>query len=467
MKKFKSWLKESYIVPIQENFGDDHDFSSLKPFHTYSTKDGHKVDVHVFNNPNGKHAVFFNKNLHGITKLVHWDHNTNEPTKKDLEKSGHDDDEQELHEAEIKEKGLLGDPAGKITEHSTIVHLIHHMHAQHGSYGSEEHKNDIAPHKKAIDDIKKKYAINPKQKSQAQVREHHGKVAADAILETLKQKHGPNVRIASVGHTAKNGDIGKFTKGKYNDDQTNPSDVSVSSYVPGHLKESFGEGHEIQHEGFSLKSSEKQKTITAKNPAIHFDNTLDHPTRKLGTEKVAREGLTKVHNEMGHGDKSAVERGRLIDSVRKKEGVDNHSSIEKKANELTRPVHADTARELHDHIHHLLHNVGDEGHRMVGKLLSHHLTPKTKMPWSKVSVKGDTKQKTKATVTPGSEHPLNKVFNSKKTKYAVSRNGATVTLHKVEKDGSHTALAHYRPKTNSNALKSNTSNWNVTPAYSH
>ena len=467
MKKFKNWLKESYIVPIQENFGDDHDFSSLKPFHSYSTKDGHKVDVHIFNNPNGKHAVFFNKNLHGITKLVHWDHNTNEPTKKDLEKSGHEDDEQELNEAEKKEKGLPADPSGKITEHSTVVHLMHHMHAQHGTYGSEEHKKDIAPHKKAINDIKNKYAINPRQKSQAKIREHHGKVAADAILETLKQKHGPHVRISSVGHTSKPGDIGRFTKGKYNDGQENPSDVSVSSYVPGHLKEAFGEGHEQHHEGFSLKSSEKSGKITTKNPAIHFDNELDHPTRKLETEKVAREGLSKVHHEMGHADKSAAERGRLIDATRKKEGVESHSSIEKKASDLAKPVHVDTAKELHDHIHHLLHNVGDEGHRMVGKLLRNHLTPKTKMPWSKVSVKGDSEKKTKATVTPGSEHPLNKVFNSKKTKYAVSRNGAAVTLHKVEKDGSHTALAHYRPKTNSNALKSNTSNWNVTPAYSH
>jgi len=82
-------------------------------------------------------------------------------------------------------------------------------------------------------------------------------------------------------------------------------------------------------------------------------------------------------------------------------------------------------------------------------------------------VMGNEEHKVKASVTPGSEHPLNKVFNSKKTKYAVSRSGATVTLHKVEKDGSHTALAHYRPKTNSNALKSDTSNYTVTPAYSH
>jgi hypothetical protein len=468
MKTFKGWLKESHILNIQENFGDDHDFSSLKPFHSYSTKDGHKIDVHMFNNQNGKHAVFFNKNLKGITKLVHWGNDVNEPSKKELEKAGHEDDEEQLHE-DKKEPGLLGDTAGKITEHSAVIHLIHHMHSQHGTYGSDEHKRDVAPHQKALNELKKKFATTPKKKMQAKVREHHGKTAAEAMVETLKQKHGPHVRIASVGHTSKAGDIGKFTKGKYDDGQENPSDISVSTYVPGHLKEAFGEGHELSHEGFSLKSSQKKGNITTKNPAIHFDHELDHPTRSLATEHVARTGLKAVHHAMGHGDKSAAERGRIIDKTREKEGVDNRSSIEKKASDLAKPVHVDTAKEFHDHVHHLLNHpsVGDEGHRRVGSLLKKHLTPQTKMPWSKVSVSGDSESKTKATVTPGSEHPLNKIFNNKKSRYAVTRNGANVTIHHVEKDGSHTPLAHYRPKTNSNALKSDTSNWTVTPAYSH
>ena len=47
------------------------------------------------------------------------------------------------------------------------------------------------------------------------------------MIETLKQKHGPHVRIAAVGHTSKPGDIGKFTGGKHNDTQENPSDISV------------------------------------------------------------------------------------------------------------------------------------------------------------------------------------------------------------------------------------------------
>jgi hypothetical protein len=454
---------------LKENFGDDHDFSSLKPHHSYTTKDGHQVDVHIFNNPNGKHAIFYNKNLNGITKLVHWEHNAEHPTKDELEKAGHEEFEEEnrhLNE-EKKELGLLGDTGGKVTEHSAIIHLIHHMHSQHGTYGSVEHKKDLAPHEKALKDMNSKYVTNKTQEKEFRVRQAHGKAAASSMIESLKQKHGPHVRIAAVGHTAKEGDIGKFTNGKHNDTQDNPSDITVKTYVPGHLKEEFGAGHEHSYEGFSLKSSKSAKRITTKNPAIHLDGMLDHPSRKLNTEKIAREGLKKVHHEMGHGGKSAAERGRFIETVRKKEGVPNHSSVEEKASKLAQPVHKATAEELHDHIHHLLHHTGDEGHRIVGRMLKKHLTPHTGMPWSKVHVMGNEEHKVKASVTPGSEHPLNKVFNSKKTKYAVSRSGATVTLHKVEKDGSHTALAHYRPKTNSNALKSDTSNYTVTPAYSH
>jgi hypothetical protein len=454
---------------LKESFGDDHDFSNLKPHHSYSTKDNHKIDVHLFNNPNGKHAIFFNKNLNGITKLVHWEHNAEMPSKNELEKLGHEEDKHEnLNESkEPKERGLLGDTGGKITEHSAAIHLIHHMHQQHGTYGTTQHKDDLKPHETALKSMKNKYVTNKTQEKEFRVRQTHGKAAASSMIETLKQKHGPNVKIAAVGHTAKAGDIEKFTKGKHKDTQENPSDLTVKTYVPGNLKEEFGEGHEHHYEGFSLKSSKASKKITTKNPSIHLDGMLNHPTRSLGTEKIARDGLKEVHKKMGHGDKTAAERGRIINKVREKEGVPDRSSIEQKASKLAQPVHTATAEELHNHIHHLLTHTGDEGHRMIGNMLKKHLVPHTGMPWSKVHVMGDEEHKVKATVTPGNEHPLNKVLSNKKTKYAVSRNGATVTLHKVEKDGSHTALAHYRPKTNSNALKSDTSNYVVTPAYSH
>ena len=62
------------------------------------------------------------------------------------------------------------------------------------------------------------------------------------------------------------------------------------------------------------------------------------------------------------------------------------------------------------------------------------------MSYSKIHAKGDHPHKIKAVVTPGSDSPLHKVFNNKKTKYSVTRNknSSTVSIHKVEKDGSHT-----------------------------
>jgi len=453
---------------LKENFGSGHDFRSLKPFHSYKTPDGHDIDVHVFNNPQGSHALFYNKNLNGITKLVQWSHGAKEPSKSELEKSGHENDGHENLNEEHQE--LDNDSAGKITEHSTIVHLLGHMHNQHNNFGSKEHKKDVAPHESAI----KKLGAG-KDPEAVSVRVHHGRVAADAALNSLKEKYGPNVKIGEVGHTSKAGDIGRFTKGKHNDGQENTSDVAVRSYVPKKLKEeislneSYGHDEESNYDGFSLKSSKKSKNIPTKNPSIHVGGMLDHSTRKLNTDSVARTGLKRVHKKMGFEGVSAAERGRHLDKVREKEGVKKGSTLELKANELAKPVHQKTAEEFHDHLHHLLNHTGNEGHQLVGKMLQHHLTPETTMPYSKISVRGEKKDKVKATVTSGSESPLHKIFNDKKTKYAVHRGegGSTVTISKVEKNGSHTKLAHYRPKTNSNAFKNDTSVFSVTPASEH
>jgi hypothetical protein len=61
MKPFRYWLNES--------FGEDHKYSALTPHHSYKTADGHDIDVHVFNNVRGKHAVFFNNKT---CALVEW-----------------------------------------------------------------------------------------------------------------------------------------------------------------------------------------------------------------------------------------------------------------------------------------------------------------------------------------------------------------------------------------------------------
>jgi hypothetical protein len=143
------------------------------------------------------------------------------------------------------------------------------------------------------------------------------------------------------------------------------------------------------------------------------------------------------------------------------------TDLETLANEKSKPVKTKISTELHDHLSHLTKNLGQEGHNMIGKMLQNHLTPTTSMPWSKVHAKGDTLTKVHATVTPGSESPLNKVFKNKNSKYAATQHGDRVSIHKVEKDGSLTTLAHYSPKTKSNAFKSDVHGWNVVPAKIH
>jgi hypothetical protein len=452
------WLQRAGL--LNENFGEDHDYKSLKPYHSFKTNDNHDINVHLFNNENGKHAVFHNKNLNAVTKLVHWNHGSETPSKEDLEKASHEehDDEKKL----MEEKNLTPDAAGKIAEHSSVVHMIGHMHKQKNTYGSEAHKKEIAPHEAEIKKLG--HGAHPHQ---VELRREHGKVAANAALESLKMEHGPKVKIHAVGHTSKSGDIGRFTKGKHNDGQENTSDVAV------HVKNSIKGKHkdEDHYSGYSLKSSSKSSTITAKNPAIHMGGLLDHPTRKLGAEKVSREGLKKVHQKMGHAGKSAAERAKILDAARKsvKESylVESPTDLELKANEHAKPVKTAIAKEFHEHLHHLTNNVGPEGHHMIGKMLRHHLTPETSMPYSKIHVKGDEPHKVHATVTAGSESPLHKIFKNKTSRYAATRHGDRVTIHHVEKDGSHTALAHYSPKTKSNAFKSDVHGWNVLPANTH
>jgi hypothetical protein len=454
-------LERSGLMHLVESFGEHNNFSSLVPYHSFHTDDGHKIDIHIFNNPNGKHAVYFNKNLNDVVKLVHFSHNHEIPSKRDLEK----DDTQEnqnIHENEIK---LDNDSAGKISEHSAVMHMIGHMHKQKKTFGSEQHKSDISSHEEEI-----KKLSNGKNQKQVLTRVAHGRAMADAALETLKMDHGPKVKIHAVGHTANKGDIGRFTNGKHNDKQENPSDMAVK--VSNSEKSENKKEH--HYHGFSLKSSEKSSQITAKNPAIHFDGMLDHSSRKFDAENISRAGLKSVHREIGHTDISAADRGRMIDAERKKlkeefiyEAAKPATDLEAKANELARPVKHQIAKELHDHVHHLLTNVGPEGHHMVGNMLSKHLTPQTSMPWVKVHAKGDSEEKVKATVTHGSESPLNKIFKNKKTRYAVTHHGERVTFHKVEKNGTLTALAHYSPKTKSNAFKSDVHGWNVVPANTH
>jgi hypothetical protein len=448
---------KSFLVFVTENFGDDHDFGSQKPYHSYTTDDGHKIDVHVINRLGGKSAIFHNKNLNAVTKVAHWGLNADEPSKEDLQKIGHDEEESyKLLEKFSAGEDITPDTAGKVAEHSTAKHLFDIMHRSAGTHGSPEHQKAIQPHLDAI----AKLAQGVK-KEHIDTRIEHGRVAAHAIHEAIRQKHGEGAVITNVGHTSKSGDIGRFTKGKHNDSQENPSDVSVEVSHSQHATEP----DEKHYEGYSLKSSGKSNVITAKNPSIHMDGILDHSRRKLNTDEISRTELGKVHSMLGVGHLKPSERARYLNDFRKREGVKSDSSIEGATNELARPAKTSVAKELHDHLEHLTKQ--EDGHQLIGKMLKKHLTADTSMPWAKVHVRGDTPTKTTAAVTSGSESPLNKLFSDSNTKYAATRNGDRVTVHKKEKDGSMTPIAHYSPKTKSNAFKENVHGWNVLPAKIH
>jgi hypothetical protein len=465
MRTFKSFIKENYIN-IKENFGDDHDFSGLKPHHSFQTDDGHKVDIHVFNNEHGKHAIFYNKNLKGITKLVHWSKDSEHPSKSELEKSGHEEGDMDEHLSEdyIIEK-ITPNSAGKIAEHSAVMHMIGHMHKQNNTYGSTQHKKDIEPHKKAIRELGKD--ATPQEVG---LRVRHGQEMANAALQSLHLKHGPHMKISRVGHTAQSGDIEKFTKGKHKDSQINPSDMAVHVMVPKKLKESSGEddNHEHHYEGFSLKSSAKSSNITTKNPGIDFGGDLHHHSRELKTKDISSKGAKETHKKVGLEGTTPKHRESVMRAAREKEGVKHGSSIEKTANAHNATIHEKISKELHNHIKHLTTKVGDSGHHLIGKMLEKHLVPKTSMPWSKIHVKGEHEGKIHSTVTPGSDHPMNKTLKNKKTRFASTLHKNTVTIHKVEKDGSHTPLAHYRPRTGGKeAILSTGHKWDVTMSKTH
>lgn len=454
MRGFKIWLNE--------NFGDDVEpFKGIQPYHQYKTEDGHAIDVHLLNNPKGRHAVFYNKNLGTITKLVHWNHGVKDPSKQELEQSGREKEYmQEAAKKPAHHSDLDPDSAGKIAEHATMIYLHGHRHEQAGTYKSKQHLADIKPHEEEI----KKLSAG-KDEEAVKIRKEHGRSNANAIVEQIKQAHGPQAQIINVGHTSKPGDIAKFTRGKHEDSQENPSDVAVEIAHSHSIPE---ESKETLFEGSSLKSSKKSNKITAKNPAIHMNGDLDHPTRTFNAEKISREGIKGAVKKMGFEGKTAAQRQRIIKDVRAKEGVKNLSSIELEANKHGKKIKSDLADELHAHLSHLT-TLGDEGHQIIGKMLGKHLTAETSMPWSKVHTQGEKVDRIKTTITHGSESPMRKIFANKKTRYAVSRStgGDRVSIHKVEKDGSLTPLAHYSPKTKSNMFGADVHGWNVLPGNVH
>lgn len=63
-----------------------------KPFHTYHTKDGHLIHVHVKKDKSGGgSAYYYNQNLgNELVGSVHWFGSKGQPSKKELETAHHD-----------------------------------------------------------------------------------------------------------------------------------------------------------------------------------------------------------------------------------------------------------------------------------------------------------------------------------------------------------------------------------------
>lgn len=481
MHGFRNWLVENLTG------GAPTHYEGQKPHHEYHTEDGHHIQVHVSKNEKGSHAVFINKSLGGhVTKLVHWNVGAKQPSKSELEQMGKGGEEEDAHlrehyqlseaaakKAEKEEQHVINgkmtpNTGGKVAEHATMAYLIGHKHAHAGTTGSPEHLAELKEHEDEIKRITKGVA-DPKS---VETRMEHGRAAANLILQHVKEKHGPDAKIVNVGHTAKPGDIAKFTRGVHTNDtqKNNPSDVAVEvsgSRLKPHKRNSDG----THFEGYSLKSSEKAAEITANNPAIHLHGMLDAPGRKLNTDKVSRDSLKKyVHKPLGGEGKIAAVRSKEIKAAREANTTGNKTELEQKASEGGRKAIDAVTSEFHKHLQHLTTKEGDEGHHLIGKMLKQHLVADSDMPWAKVKSKGDQKEKVKASLTGGSESPLKKILNDKKTKFSVQRKAGSPTVnvgYLHPETGEHVTLAKYTPKTKSNAYKSDVHGWNVVPASHH
>ena len=488
MRTFKKWLFEG--TKGYDN-RKPREYDNRKPFHIYHTEHGHEIHVHVDKNAKGTHATYLNHSIGGgRTKLVHWNVGADAPTKQELEHLGHEEELNEelnpfaqylLEKAPPKTKvakpkkeaqhvnsdgSLSINAGGKVTELATIVHLIGHKHQDAGTHGSPEHDAEVKPYKDEIDKMTK-----GANKDAVQLRIEHGRAAANAIKEEVKQDHGENAKIVGVGHTAKPGDIPRFTRGTHNDTQDNTADAAIE-IAGSHKKPHKNNSDGTHFEGYSLKSSKQGGEITGKNPSGNMNGEFDAPTRKLKADEVGRAGLKKhVHEPMGVGDMIAARRAEKLQAHRDEHlasgGKKNESPWELEANERNRHALKETAGELHEHLNHL---IDTDQHHIIGKALEKHLMPDTDMPLKKVKATGNTPEKTRAIVEPNSEHPLKKVLKSKKTKYYAKHTagGAAVQVGYVHPEtGEHVPLTYYTPKTKSSAYKSDTMSWNVRPVKFH
>jgi hypothetical protein len=417
--------------------------SHAKAHHTFRTSDGHTVDVSIHTKKNGSgKAVYHNRELNGIVKTLHWFHPAGHPTNDELENDLHHD--KKLYE-NIEYNRMDSDTGGRIAEKHAILKMIDFKHEQNGTLGSDEHKSELLPHMEELSKLSE-----GRHPDHVQLRRMHGHAMADASLDHIKSIHGKNAKILRVGSVSKPGDIGKFTNDRHTDGQENPSDFAVE--VHSHPE------NQTHFHGFSLKSLGSGSTHTTRQPGINLDNMLDHPSRKLETEKISREANQNVADRMNLGHMSPAERGRHIDTIRASEGKTSRSSIEVKANGYAQAGKAAVAEELHNHIQHLTTNVGEEGRHIIGKMLKRHLGLDSTMPYATVKAKGKTPEKTKVQIT--NNDALDKVISNPKTRYSSQRKGSVVNIFAHHED-KVVHIAKYDNKPHSNVLKNAVNYFNV------
>lgn len=419
--------------------------SHAKSHHTFRTSDGHTVDVFIHTKKDGSgKAVYHNRNLNSVVKTLHWFHPAGHPTNDELENDIDHDDKKKLYEA-IEYKKMDSDTGGRIAEKSAILQMIRHKHHLNNTLDSEEHKKEEAPHREELNKLSE-----DRHPTDIHLRVTHGKYMADAALDHIKTVHGNNAKILKVGAVSKPGDISKFTGGRHEEGQENPSDFAVE--VHKHPE------NQTHFHGFSLKSLGTSSGYTARQPGINFDGMLNHHSRKLQTEPISRSSIQDVANKMNLGHLTAAQRGKHIDTIRALEGKTSRSSIEVEANKHAQKGKEDVAKELHEHLQHLTNNTGEEGHHMIGKMLRSHLGLETSMPYATIKAKGKTPEKSKAEIV--NTDAYKKILTNPKTRYSSERKGQKVTIF-AHHDGNVTSVAHYSAKPDRNVLKSSLHLWNV------
>jgi len=452
---------------------------SSKLHHTFKTKHGHHIDVYVkYGDKGNGMAKLYNRDLSGVVKKMYWPNEHSHPSKKEMEDSLSYTDSRSLFEntislflfereskLESNYDKLEGDPAGKIAEHSTMIELTNHVHNINGTTGSKEHLEQINNHQREIEKITKGKNYSPQQIS---TKIHHGKVAAEAIIADVDDRFKGKARIARVGHTAKNGDIPKFTQNKHKDTQDNPSDVALEL---DHEKPS---SKKPKYWGYSLKSQQSGTTLTARNPAIHLNGHLDIPGHNFSQNitKIAKHRRKKVIDALitkfGRSmDGSDADRKKTIDSFREQNPhvKKSQSPYELEANKISseQGTLEHMAKQLSNHINRPM----QEHHHKVGKMLSSYLTNPTDMPWSKISVRGTKAEKSVAEIKEGSINPLKNILEHPNTRFYAEHNGRSVRIHAIHKDENgeekhiHVATISSKPKSN---ISATSISWKVDPA---